>query len=282
MPILIKCSGCGNFTVINPSCGARNCPRCMARRTRKLERRYLRQLMSIPNKGRGERWSFITLTGYRIPAIDRNEINNFIEVATRFLQKEFPYAGLGAFETKIKFDVVRVGSVESIGDFLGVSYGGPATLIDYKKSFFLHYHALVYGGWKSLQSKNNNDLPSRWFNALVRAGLITLDDDTRGDRRRAVKLESVKWLKKSVSYILKYVAKGIEYTDVEVEVLKRLKYIRTWGALYNPKELSYDLICVDCGAQCFASVFFDPIDFPESSPFNRLRIRLALKEEIAP
>lgn len=224
----------------------------MTRRSRKLERKYLPPIIAMQNQ-RGAMWTFVTLTGIRIPRDYemRNTIQRFTNCATLFLKEEYELGGLGTLEHTVRPSQVSL-------------YGGVV-----QEELYVHYHAIVYGGFKDIY-----DMASRWFDALLDAGLITLADDTRHDQRRSVTLSLVRNPKATAKYILKYVAKGVELPDEEVEVLARLKYVRSWGLLYNLKEPTFDMICADCGAKCNVNLDGIPFDFQDPPPHRKLTIRM--------
>jgi hypothetical protein len=98
---------------------------------------------------------------------------------------------------------------------------------------------------------------------------------------RYVGLELVRHPKQSVRYILKYVAKGVQLDDTWLEALKRLKYVRSWGFLYNMKEPSYDMICVDSGGKCYPTT--DTSGLYEYAPdTGELRIERLSRMETGP
>ena len=246
------CEGCGRRKKVNPSCGKRNCKRCQFKRARKLERKYLPPILSKKNE-RGHMWTFVNLTGVHIDMSLKNlraSLKKFGDVMQEFLSKEYDDAGLAVIEHTTRCRIVPLGEILDEGEFYGYSVQGPATIITYEYSLYVHAHAICFGGFKDKVS-----FERRWAANLQIAGFLSCDIVERNDGRRFVGLEAVRNPKNAMRYILKYVAKGVELSDEYVEVLKRLKYIRTWGFLYSMKELTYDLICDSCGCRCY--VCFD-------------------------
>lgn len=262
-PITIYCSDCGRRKVINPSCGKRNCKRCQSKRARKLENKYLPAIMSAPNKP-GHMWTFVNLTGVHF-TVDFQSLGDILRrfgnAMQRFLSEEYEEVGLAVIEHTRSFVPIAIGSVLE-GDFQDYTIDGPATIIEFRPQLYIHGHALCYGGYK-----NKAQFEERWGRALVKAGLLTYEEFKkerdnaieihphsgyeRVEGLRYVGIEALRNPRKSVRYILKYVAKGVELSDEYLEALKRLKYIRSWGSLYGMKELTYDLICQDCGGKCY-------------------------------
>lgn len=128
----------------------------------------------------------------------------------------------------------------------------------------MNAHAIVYGGFKDIPS-----FARRWRQALLDAELVTKEHDPLG-RKDGVNMSQVRNLRGAVKYALKYVAKGVQLDDVQVEVLTRLKYVRSWGILYG-KELTYDMICMDCEGKCYVDFAALPV---EPSEHERLRIKM--------
>jgi len=180
-------------------------------------------------------------------------------------------------EHTVRIKVTPLHEVISGGELGGNVIDGPATLITYEKFLKLHCHALVCGGWK-----DKANFERKYGAALVKAGLLSEDDLRKNEGKRYAWMESVRNAKNTLRYMMKYVAKGVELGDDEVELLKRTKYVRTWGFLYAMKELTYDLICADCGAKCYVAFDDETCNRFEEENRNDLKVLRVLREVNGP
>jgi hypothetical protein len=179
-------------------------------------------------------------------------------------------------EHTVRMKVQEIGSVLP-SDIDGKIVDGPATLITCEKWLKVHAHALVCGGYKLKEN-----FEKKYGGALVIAGLLSASELERNSGRRFTWMKQVRSTKQTFRYMMKYVAKGVELTDDEVELLKRTKHIRTWGFLYRMKELTYDLICADCGGKCYVAFDDDTCNRFEAENRNDLKVLRVLKEPLAP
>lgn len=245
-PFAIRCSGCMRYMIVKPYCGLRNCDRCAAKNARKLERRYLPAIIEAKNK-KSSMWTFLTLEGVLIDAEWdlRKTLKRFNDVATEFSKSLYPEGGIGVVEHTGRVVVKCVGHAESAGEFLGINIGGPCSLIEYFRSLYVHYHAMVKGGFHAFEN-----VARAWRQALLDAGFLSKDHDPLGGKH-GVYLSLARNVKSAAQYIMKYIAKGVELDDLQAELLARLKYVRSWGILYNPISPTFDMICMDCEARCY-------------------------------
>lgn len=197
-------------------------------------------------------WTFVNLTGVHVNVSKQSlatDLRGFGNAMQKFLSVEYDEGGLAVIEHTTRVKVLPLAEILDKGEFYGYSVKGPATLITYEFGLYIHGHALCYGGYKDKVA-----FEKRWASKLVDAGFLTSDIVERNDGRRFVGLEAVRNPKHAARYILKYVAKGVELTDEYIEVLKRLKYVRSWGFLYGMKEPTFDLICDFCGGRCYVTL----------------------------
>jgi hypothetical protein len=237
----------------------------MERRSKKLQRKFLPLIHKYKNSN-VDRWKFVTLEGIRILSDGdlRKNLKRFTDCATRFLQNEWEQGGLGVLEHTTK-QVIRPLLEMTQGQFYGIDAQGDCTVIHYQAELYVHYHAIVYGGFRDVYG-----LATRWRQALLDAGLVSSEHDPL-EGKHGVKISQVRNLVATAKYVLKYVAKGVKLSDAEVELLTRLKYVRSWGILYNAKEPTYDIICMDCEAKCYVDFAALPIDPSED---ERLHFKL--------
>jgi hypothetical protein len=196
-----------------------------------------------------------------------------MDVVEEFLSEEYRDAGIASMELVPKQEVIPV-SVVFPGDINGMKIDGEATVLGLRKLYYIHAHFVARGGFKAKE-----EFERRWHDKLVDAELIThldLAPERLGrEGRRWTWLELLKddyGLKRRVGYTLKYVSKGLPITDEEEEVLRRSKYIRSWGMLYGMREPTMDLICGDCGAKCY--VAFEEEYIPHRSMFPEQVLRI--------
>lgn len=277
-PFCIYCSNCLRRKRINPSCGKRSCTRCQLKRSRKLEEKYLPRILAEKTQ-RGHSWTWLTLSEIDIPVRPeslRSDITKFGNLIQKLISKEYPSGGLIVIEHTTRWKLKEIGSVLP-ADIDGKIVHGPATLIHYEKSLKLHAHALVCGGYRIKEN-----LERKYGEALVKAGLLTEAELVRNRGRRYTWMEFVRSPKHTLRYMMKYVAKGVQLTDVEIELLKRTKYVRTWGFLYGMKELTFDLICADCYGKCYVAFDDETCNRFELENRDDLKILRLPKEVIGP
>jgi hypothetical protein len=287
LPVWVYCGNpeCGRRRKIMPSCKRRNCPYCGRVRAKKLEDRYLPKILEIPNVPH-HKWTFGTLTGFRFDvelSTLRAKIKRFMDVVEEFLSDEYEDAGIASMELVPKQELRPV-AVVLPGEINGMEIDGEASLLGIQKLYYIHAHFVARGRFKIKE-----DFENRWQNRLIDAELITQGEvppERLGrDARRWTWLELLKddyGLKRRVGYTLKYVGKGLPITDEEEEVLRRSKYIRSWGMLYGMREPTMDLICGDCGAKCYVAFEEEYIPHPSRYPEQILKIRRVPREPTGP
>lgn len=275
----LYCSDCGRRKKINPSCGKRNCRRCQFKRSRKLERKYLEAIIQKKNQP-GQKWTFVNLTGVHVTvskATLPSDLRKFGNAMQKFLSEEYEEAGLAVIEHTTRVRVVPLAEIYEAGELFTYSVQGPATIVSYEYALYVHGHALCYGGYKDKVT-----FEKRWASRLVESGFLNSEVVERNEGRRFVGLELVRNPKSAARYILKYVAKGVELTDEYVEVLKRLKYVRSWGFLYGKKEPTFDLICDFCGGKCYIAFDEGLIIENYGDKAEPLKVQRVLKEVAGP
>ena len=132
--ITIYCSGCYRRKIIPPSCGKRNCARCAMKRALKMEKKYLKVILSKPNY-KGHMWSFVNLTGVRVPLDKKTlgpSLRKFGNTMEQFLSGEYEDAGLVVIEHTTHYKVVRLCEILESGEFYSYQVEGPATIINYE------------------------------------------------------------------------------------------------------------------------------------------------------
>jgi hypothetical protein len=214
------CGDCYRWRKIIPSCGQRNCPRCQLKQSRRLMEKYVPALGNV-STGYGRRWIAVTLSGYRIAkgAVGQNVFMFSTEVRD-FLKEVFPLGGLIVVEH---------------------------TFEQYEKQYYIHAHALVLGDFMDIR-----ELEKRWGNWLFESGLIDADterwawlSDMRRDKQKRLR-SNFDAVKAGLTYILKYVSKGVALEDDELDQVKGLRYISTYGELYNMRLPAFRSVCKFC------------------------------------
>ncbi len=277
-PFWLYCIDCKRRKRINPSCGMRNCKRCQFKRARKLEQRYLPRIMAEKTNG-GHRWTWVTLTKVDIPVRAdtlRADITRYGNLVQRLLAEEYPSGGLLVIEHTVRIVLKAAYSVlsEESGER---RIDGPATILHKTKYLKLHSHALVCGGYKDKES-----FERRYGAAIVNAGLLSQSELDENQGKRHSWMELVRNAKRTLRYMMKYVAKGVELSDEEVELLKRTKYIRTWGFLYRMKEPTFDLVCADCYGKCYVAFDDETCNRFEADNRNDLKVLRLPREIVGP
>jgi hypothetical protein len=228
---------------------------------------------------RGHSWTWVTLSEVDIPVRAnslRRDIVKYGNLIQKLIAGEYPSAGLLVIEHTVRWSLKEIGSVLP-ADIDGKIVDGPATLIDYEKYLKLHAHALVCGGYR-----DKENLERKYGETLVREGLLTDADLAKNSGKRYTWMEFVRNPKHTLRYMMKYVAKGVELTDEEIELLKRTKYVRTWGFLYGMKESTFDLICADCYGKCYVAFDDDTCNRFEIENRNDLKVLRLPKEVTGP
>lgn len=125
---------------------------------------------------------------------------------------------------------------DAVRDFLKHHYLGGLIVIEHTvkpDGYFIHAHALVIGDFKK-----QADLEAEW------GRFVWLQDmrfDPRGHSRSNHATVSA-----GLSYLLKYVTKGVALNDDELEQVKGLRYISTFGELYNMRLPVWRSRCKYC------------------------------------
>lgn len=283
LPRWLYCGGCGRRRPLFEGCKKRNCRFCSVKRGKKFIDKFLPVMLGMKNE-RPRTWTWLTLTGYRFDAditTLRGITKMFMDAVEEFLSDEYPDCGLATMELVPKFRTVPMARVLP-GELDGIKIEGDACIIGFQKQFYIHAHAIVRGAWHDKVS-----FEERWHTKLIEAGLMseaeiaTVRSLTNGRRWSFLKeLRDRRDLKTRLAYVLGYVAKGLPLDDVEIEALRRQKYVRTWGALYgkNMMEPTYDLICADCGQECYFAWNEDHIPIENRYPNEILKVKKVIRE----
>jgi hypothetical protein len=229
---------------------------------------------------RGHGWTWLTLSEVDIPVrydTLRRDITRYGNLVQKLLAEEYPDGGIVVMEHTIRIRVKPIHEVISGGEIGGQIVHGPATLITFEKFLKLHCHALVCGGWK-----DKVNFERKYGVALVKAGLLSEDELRKNEGKRYSWMEGVRNAKNTLRYMMKYVAKGVELADDEADLLTRTKYVRTWGFLYAMKELTYELICADCGAKCYVAFDDETCNRFEEENRNDLKVLRVPREVTGP
>lgn len=290
VPVVIRCSGCLRAKVIPPSCNQRNCLRCNKKRSNRLYKKYFDKMHKIASDamtGRDHyknKWRMITLTGFRIPFDEkfRARVKWFTDAAQKFLEVEYEKAGMLSIEMTVKRKGHYQGHVMLEGGDCQYQF------ISEERELYIHAHSVVFGGFKT-NTRDNPEFNKRWGAALVRAMVEARDKvpmlelSYREKHERFAWLETVKNLNGSLNYILGYISKGIMVSDEELEAVKRLKYIRTWGMLYGLDNPEWDMYCADCGERCYLDLSNETIiDAIMGTIVSQLRTILVRRGEPPP
>lgn len=226
----VCCHDCYRYRRIIPSCGQRNCPRCQLKQSRRLMERLIPALQLIQT-GFGRRWIAVTLEGYRVPqtAVGVN-VSIFAKLAREFLKRERKFkGGLIVIEHTWK----------------------PA-----EREYYIHAHAFVLGDFV-----NQAQFERNWGSFLLEEGLITFEEFVKARDDALLKhpgrgyenVEGVRYcyvedfrkdkqgrlrtnedtIKAGLTYILKYISKGVALDDADLEQVRGLRYISTFGELYR-------------------------------------------------
>lgn len=213
----VACRDCYRYRLIVASCGQRNCGRCQLKRSMMEYERYYPALQKIDCGGMGRKWIAVTLTGFRVPRdwIGQNAYM-MMDNAKKLLQKWF-LGGLVVVEHVLK-------KIEN--------------------EYYLHAHALVIGDYVNNRIQREHGMTdiqmfeSEWGYFV---SLTSMHNDPQGHPRTKAQTVTA-----GLNYILKYVTKGVALEDSELDQVKRLRYIRTFGEVYKvqkPKVVSRCKFC---------------------------------------
>lgn len=261
----------------------------MKKRSGILIKKYLELMLSIDdNRDRSDfrhKWRWVTLTGFRIPVDDkfRDRIKWFGDSAEQFLRVEYEDGGFMVVEMTSHYEIkyqeeLSPGSyvIETLEGPNVLEVTGQASLYTCRKEMYIHAHALVYGTFKL---KTEFDI--QWGRKLLEAstkndtGFPKAEETQTPTGERFSWMETARSVPKALRYMMKYITKSIDFSDVELEALKRLKIVRTWGQLYGAKMPKYDMICEDCGARCYA--VWNDEDIPPTT--GELKVKLVRNYE---
>lgn len=220
----VACWDCRRYRLVRASCGQRNCGHCQLKRSVLEYERYFPALQQIDCGGMGRKWVFVTLTGYRVP-VDNVGQNAYMMMddAVRFLKGWF-LGGLVVVEHTYK----------------------PAD-----NEYYIHAHALVIGDYVNNRIQREHGLTDfemfghEWGRhvSLTSMHFTPVNKITgRGGNPRTV-LETIT---AGLTYVLKYISKGVALRDDDLYQVKRLRYIRTFGEVYKVKKPKVVSRCKFC------------------------------------
>lgn len=203
------CGDCFRWRGIEPSCNQRNCPRCQSKQARRLLDVYA-PACGLIETGFRRRWIMVTLSGERVANENLSkEIKRLLKKGREFLKSRFK-GGLIALEH---------------------------TYDSQKAEYYLHIHALCFGDYQDIKEFSKDWGRWAW---LSRAELTPHTGDIRtNDQAVSVGL----------TYILKYISKGYALQNSELPQLRGLRYISTFGELYNMKKPKIKISCRFCGGR---------------------------------
>lgn len=203
----VACRDCFRYRLVIASCGQRNCGRCQLKRSALEYERYFPALSKIDCGNVGRKWIMVNLTGYRI---SRDWVGGNAHImmndAVQLLQKWF------------------------LGGFVVIEH----TWHEAEKEYYLHAHGLVIGDYVNNRIQREHGMTdfqmfaSEWGRFV---GLTSMHFDPKGNPRT-----NAQTVKAGLSYVLKYVTKGVALNDEELDQVKRLRYIRTFGEIYKCKK----------------------------------------------
>lgn len=192
--------------------------------------------------GYGRRWIAVTLTGYRVPrdAVGVN-VDIFAKMARKFLKGRF------------------------LGGLIVVEH----TWKPYSKEYYIHAHGFCLGDFQ-----NQVQLEYEWGSYLLEEGVISFEEfhKARDDAHKQMpekgydKVDGIRfcWLQDfrwephggmrtnseailaGLTYILKYVSKGVALEDEDLQQVKGMRYISTFGELYGMVLPVIKSICKFC------------------------------------
>lgn len=220
----VCCHDCYRHRKINPSCGQRNCVRCQAKRARMIFEKYRPALERI-SSGNARRWILVTLTGYRVPRewVGQN-VYMIMEKAKKLLQKYF------------------LGGQISVEHMFGHAFSD----VEQKgeKGYYIHVHALVIGDYinnRIVREDGLTDMERFTAEWGYFTKVQSLHFDPQGHPR--TNSEAVK---AGLTYVCKYISKGVALEDSELDQVKRLRYIRTFGLIYKMEKPEWKSHCQFC------------------------------------
>ena len=207
--LLLKCGGCGTPFIGPLRCESRICSYCGRKHFARSRERLLDRLDSIKTT-KSKRLMFLTLTlqseGLGLNAKQRAAF--LFSCARKLINRLYPKSkGSGAFA------VLEVG-----------------------KSFNLHIHALVYGGFVEQRA-----ISKLWLEITGNSYIV-----------------DIRWVrsaKRQVSYLLKYMGKPTALTEPEdialyLEMITGLRRIHTYGVFYGTRLFNGEgCPCPLCGGK---------------------------------
>lgn len=174
--------------------------------------------------GYGRRWIVVNLTGFDVP---RGNLVDYVEYYAHHVKK---------FLKK-----------HYLGGLVAIEH----TYHEHTKEYFVHAHALCIGDYQ------NQEELSAEFGRFV--WVQDFSKDKKGVLRTAGQAVSA-----GLRYVVKYISKGVALEDDELESVKGMRYIWTFGELYNLKLPEWKRRCKFC----------------YSGDLNRGRLGLATEDDI--
>lgn len=236
----VYCGHCFRYRQVIPSCGQRNCPRCQGKRSRLTIEKYLPALLQI-KIGRGRRWIAVTLTGYRIPkdAVGVN-VEIFSKIARTYLKRKFLGGDIAIEHTKKPDGYYIHAHALCLGDFqnqVEFEYGWGSHL--------LNEGVITEDEFRSAKDERVKEKPGKGYEKVPGVRYCWLSDmrhNKENNRERTNEAAVAAGLK----YLLKYVSKGVALDDDELDQVKGLRYISSFGELYNMRLPVFKSRCTFC------------------------------------
>lgn len=190
----LYCTDCFRYRAISPSCNQRNCPRCQLKQSRRLFNRYFHAL--------------------------KRKLRFEIGFTRRLIMVTLTGFNVSHFELGEKLKAL----LRSARSFLKMKYRGGLiaaehTFHEAEGEYFIHVHALVHGDYHDVK-----EMSAEW-------GRFVWLQDALHYRGRVRTLDE--GLSAGLLYMLKYIAKGFTIDDADLEQVKRIRYISTFGDWYN-------------------------------------------------
>lgn len=188
-------------------------PSCGQRNCPKCQKRRSRLLLErylpaleLIKTGFGRRWIAVTLTGYRI-------------------EKEHLGDHVRAFGKDAREFVKK----KYLGGIITIEH----TVKKESGEYYIHAHALVLGDFQ-----NQQKLSEEW-------GRFVWLQDMRFDPQGHARTNK-ETVRAGLSYLLKYVTKGVVLGNDELKLAKGLRYVSNFGELYNMKLPRFQSRCAFC------------------------------------
>lgn len=172
--------------------------------------------LELIKTGYGRRWISITLSGFRVPR---------------------EWVGQNAYMF-----------VHDVRMFLKERYLGGLVVIEHtwkprEQEYFIHAHALVLGDFEDV-----GKMSEEW-------GRFVWLSDMRFDQQGHPRTNAES-IRAGLLYILKYVSKGVALEDVDLEQVHGMRYISTFGEMYNMRLPTITSRCKFCNGRvgiCYAA-----------------------------